>query len=310
MMPQGCVYIPGTHIPIYKMERNRQRKISTFGSQATSVVSVALVLLVLGILAVTGLAARTVGATIRQEMGMVVELREGTPDSEVNRLKQTWGRSNAVASMRYTSAEDILEQEAKAMGEDILSLMDGNNPYSDEFELKVSRDYANTDSLTALSLKLEADPAVESVELNAEMYEKVNRNLSKLALVLTVVGVALLCISIALISNTVSLSIYSRRFLIHTMRLVGAKDSFIRRPFVTAGAVNGLIASVIACGVLAGAYTYAIHADVSLAGWVSWTDMAIVFTAIVSAGIALCCGAASIAASRYLRLGYDRMFRQ
>lgn len=292
------------------MEKPRQRKISTFGSQATSVVSVALVLLVLGILAVTGLAAKTVGAAIRQEMGMVAELKEGTPDSEVNRLKQTWSRSKAIASLRYTSAEDILEQEARAMGEDILSLMDGNNPYYDEIELKVSRDYANTDSLTALCARLEADKAVQRVELNAEMYEKVNRNLSKLAFILTVVGIALLCISIVLISNTVSLSIYSRRFLIHTMRLVGAKDSFIRRPFVVAGAVNGLIASAIACCVLAGAYTYATHADISLAGWISWLDLSMIFIAITAAGMTLCCAAASIAASRYLRLGYDRMFRQ
>ncbi|MDE7125898.1 MAG: permease-like cell division protein FtsX [Muribaculaceae bacterium] len=292
------------------MEKQRHRKISTFGSQATSVVSVSLVLLVLGILAITGIAARSVGTTIRQSMGMVIELNEGTPDSEVNRLKQTWSRSQAVASIQYSSAEEILEQEAKAMGEDILSLMNGNNPYVDEFEIKVTSPYANADSLTALRLRLESDPAVAKVELNAEMYEQVNRNLSKVALILTIVGLALLFISIALISNTVSLSIYSRRFLIHTMRLVGAKDSFIRRPFMIAGAINGLIAAAIACGVLSLGYSYAIHADVSLTSWATWADMAIVFTAITAAGISLCCGASAIAATHYLRIGYDRMFRQ
>lgn len=292
------------------MEKQRQSKISTFGSQVTSVVSVSLVLLVLGILAVTGIATRTVGTAIRQSMGMVVELNESTPESDVNRIKQQWSRSQAVALLHYSSAEEILEQEAKAMGEDILSMMNGNNPYVDEFEIKVHQDYANVDSLTVLRERLEADPAVAKVEMNAEMYEQVNRNLSKLALVLSIIGIALLFISIALISNTVSLSIYSRRFLIHTMRLVGATDTFIRRPFIVAGAINGLIASVIACSILALGYTYAIHADVSLGTWATWTDMAIVFTAVTISGIALCCGASAIAATRYLRLGYDRMFRQ
>lgn len=292
------------------MDKQPQRKISTFGAQVTSVVSVSLVLLVLGILAVTGVAARSIGNTIRQSMGMVVELKEGTPDSEINRLKQVWGRSQAISALRFSSAEEILEQEATAMGEDILSLMNGNNPYTDEFELKVHKNYANTDSLLMLRERLEHDPAVAKVELNAEMYEQVNRNLSKIALALSIVGIALIFISIALIGNTVSLSIYSRRFLIHTMRLVGAKDSFIRRPFVIAGAINGLIASAIACLILGMGYYYATSSDLSIASHVSWLDMVMVFIAVAIAGVALCCGAAAVASTRYLRIGYDKMFRQ
>ena len=118
------------------MSKKRHHKISIFGSQVTSVISVALVLLVMGIMAMTGLTAHAISDSIRSSMGFVVELRNGTAESDVNRLKKMWRTAPYVSSQQYTSAADILEQESQQMGEDIINLLDAN-PYNAEFDIKV-----------------------------------------------------------------------------------------------------------------------------------------------------------------------------
>ncbi len=291
------------------MSKKRHHKISIFGSQVTSVISVALVLLVMGIMAMTGLTARAISDSIRSSMGFVVELRNGTAESDVNRLKKMWGTAPYVASQQYTSAADILEQESQQMGEDIINLLDAN-PYNAEFDIKVRQAYANADSLEKIAAEVEADPAVERVNLNAAMVDNVDESLGRITTVLGIIGLTLLVISFALINNTVSLSIYSRRFTIHTMRLVGAKASFIRRPFIVAGAINGLISAAVAISILIGAYCYTVSIFPPIASLLTWQQTAMVYIALIALGIAICMAASAMAASRYLRQDYDDLFRK
>ena len=286
------------------MSKKRHHKISIFGSQVTSVISVALVLLVMGIMAMTGLTAHAISDSIRSSMGFVVELRNGTAESDVNRLKKMWRTAPYVSSQQYTSAADILEQESQQMGEDIINLLDAN-PYNAEFDIKVRQAYANADSLEKIAAEVEADPAVERVNLNAAMVDNVDESLGRITTVLGIIGLTLLVISFALINNTVSLSIYSRRFTIHTMRLVGAKASFIRRPFIVAGAINGLISAAVAIAILIGAYCYTVSIFPP-----TWQQTAMVYIALIALGIAICMAASAMAASRYLRQDYDDLFRK
>jgi cell division transport system permease protein len=113
-----------------------------------------------------------------------------------------------------------------------------------------------------------------------------------------------------LINNTVSLAIYSRRFIIHTMKLVGATPGFIRRPFVRTGLFNGLISGIIASALLAGVQVYAVNLDADVANTLTWTDAAIVYVAITLIGMAVCTLASIWSTNRYLRRNYDSLYRK
>lgn len=291
------------------MAQQKQRKISTFGSQLTSVVSVALVLLVLGIIATGGITARRISHSIKESMGLVAEVKQDTSSDEVVRLQSGLKAKPFTASVSYKPADEILKEEAAQFGDDILTMLDGANPYNSELEIKVREDYASSDSLSVIAAMLEKDPAVARVNLHTGIIDNINASLRKITLVLAAVALVLLIISFVLINNTVSLSIYSRRFLIHTMRLVGAKASFIRRPFVKAGILNGFLAALLACALLAGAYIYIEGNAPVIDDLLGWGTLSVVMCGIIILGILLCALASSLAATRFLRLGYDKLFK-
>lgn len=291
------------------MAQQKQRKISTFGSQLTSVVSVALVLLVLGVIAVGGFTAREVSHTIRESLSIVAEIAADVPSADVERLKHTIRESPYAASVVYTSADEILKEESAQFGDDILELLEGANPYNAEIEIKMKEAYASSDSMRTVAEQLRLDSAVVKVNLHTSIIDNINASLRKVTLLLAIVGLILLIISFVLINNTVSLSIYSRRFIIHTMRLVGAKASFIRRPFVIAGVINGLIAGLVASALLSGVYVYVVSAAPAMEELIGWPTLTVVMAGMVLTGICLCALASGVAATRFLRLGYDKLFR-
>lgn len=291
------------------MAQQKQRKISTFGSQLTSVVSVALVLLVLGVIAIGGVTARQISHSIKESMGLVVEIRPESSSEEVESFRKELRESDFAASAVYTTSAEILKEESAQFGDDILELLEGSNPYSDEIEIKMREDYANSDSMKMVAEKLKVYAVVDRVNLHTGIIDNVNTSLRKISFILAAVGVILLIISFVLINNTVSLSIYSRRFIIHTMRLVGAKASFIRKPFVMAGVGNGLLAGLLASALLAGAYLYISSEAPVLEELIGWPELSGVMVAMVLVGIGLCALASGVAASRFLRLGYDKLFK-
>ena len=146
---------------------------------------------------------------------------------------------------------------------------------------------------------------VDEVETDTAVIDSVNSNIARLTWIMLAVAAALLVISFVLINNTVSLAVYSRRFVIHTMRLVGATGAFIRRPFLAAGALTGLTAAIIASGILAGAQAYAMHADAALAANLSWGVSAAIYGALLLTGVLICLLASVFATNRYLRSDID-----
>jgi cell division transport system permease protein len=291
------------------MAQKKSFKISTFGSQATSVVSVALTLLILGLLAMTVLAARSLTASVCENVAATVKVNPEVNDIALNKLKQKFAKAPYLSSYTYTSADQVLAQEVQYIGEEVTALLD-ENPYSAEFELHFKPKYANSDSINAITATLLKDEAIESVITDTTVVDNVNRSLNKLTIVLLSIAAALLLISFVLINNTVSLAIYSRRFIIHTMKLVGATPGFIRRPFVRAGMANGLIAGIIASALLAGVQAYAINLDADVARTLTWTDAAIVYAGIIAVGIIVCALASIWSTNRYLRRNYDSLYRK
>ncbi len=210
-----------------------------------------MVLLLLGLIALLGIGAHTVTDGIRSSVGFDVVLSDSVKTSEVNALKQVLTSSPYALSVAYRSSDDAMARWQQDTGEDLMEVL-GVNPFNGEIEVKVRPQYAATDSLALIIKPVAKMAGVKKVTVNARMIDDVNRNLRAVFVVLGVVTLILLVISLALINNTVHLDIYSRRFLIHTMTLVGATGAFIRRPFLVSNVISGLIAGLIADMILAG----------------------------------------------------------
>lgn len=265
-------------------------------------------LLLLGIVAFLGIAASSVTNSIKENMGFDVILKEGTSEADVNRLKQRWTGAEYVSSLKYFSAEDALRKWEADTGEDLIGLL-GVNPFSPEFEVKVKPEYANNDSINKITAGLKDNMCVAEINVHTEMVDSINNNIRSMAAVLIIVAAALILISFVLINNTVRLTVYSRRFIIHTMKLVGATGGFIRRPFIINNIIHGVIASVISMILLGGLLYYTRSLDATVVDAITLTSVSYVFGALLIIGILICAFAALLATNKYLRTSYDDMFK-
>lgn len=290
------------------MEKKGKKGISTFSAQITSTVSVALVLLLLGIISMLGIAARSITTEIRENMGFSVIFSDTATVNNVNSLKKHFSTSPGVSGIIYFSPEDALQKWQEETGEDLVKVL-GINPLPGELEVKVKARYASTDSINSMIAPLKKLPYVSEISVHSDMVDSINHNIKSIAFILTIVAAALLFISFALINNTVRLTVYSRRFLIHTMKLVGATGGFIRRPIINSNMLSGLVAAIIADLLLAGALFYLHSADKVIAAALPWEEAAWVFAGIIVIGIAICSIASLFATNKYLRSDYDDMFK-
>ena len=265
-------------------------------------------LLLLGIISMLGIAARSITTEIRENMGFSVILSDTVTVNNVNSLKKQFSTSPGVSGIIYFSPEDALQKWQEETGEDLVKVL-GVNPLPGEIEVKVKARYASTDSIAKMIAPLKKLPYVSEVSVHSDMVDSINHNIKSIVLVLTIVAAALLFISFALINNTVRLTVYSRRFLIHTMKLVGATGGFIRRPIINSNMLSGLIAAIIADLLLAGALFYLHSADRVIASAVPWEEAAWVFGGIIIIGIAICSIASLFATNKFLRSDYDDMFK-
>lgn len=288
-------------------QTNKRTSLMSFGKHLTSTVSVGMVLLLLGIVGCAAFAAGNITRHIKENMGFNMVMKPDTDMTQLNAMKKTLTSSAFVASYDYLSPEQILEQENTYLGSDVEELL-GTNPYQPEFSVRVKAQYASTDSIDIIVERLKKSEAVEEITVHTDMVESINSNIGSLSLVLVALAVALLVISSVLINNTVRLTIYSARFLLHTMRLVGATNGFIRRPIVVGNMLNGLLAAVIAIVVLCIIRVYSINIDPDLQLALPWTDMACVFAGVIAGGMLICGIASWISTNKYLRQSYDDMF--
>ena len=288
-----------------------KKKISYFSANVTAVISVALVLLLLGIVAVIGVGANGLSEKIKENIGFDISMKEDATEHQIAALRRDIAAAPFTARMKYVSKEDALEVWREETGEDLMAVL-GFNPLTAEIEVHVRSNYSDVASIDRMAAGLKQKyTAIESVTTHRENIEAINRTLTQTALVLGVAAAAMLIISLALINNTVRMTIYSKRFLIHTMKLVGATPGFIRRPIVVSCMINGIIAAFVAVGLLS-ALLYYLGLD-SLAGEavreaVPIEAVGATAAAMVVLGALLCCATAFFAANKYIRLDYDRLF--
>lgn len=289
-----------------KMEEKKS-KISYFSANITPIISVSLVLMLLGVVGLLGLAANSLTTYVKENIGFDVVLANNASDKQIDELKAYWTVAPYVSSVKYVSKEDALTAWEKDTGENLMEVI-GVNPLSAEFEVRVKAQYVSVDSLNKIEQMLKEYKAIESVQMHRDVVEQINGNIQSIMLVLGVVLIMLVVISFVLINNTVRLAVYSRRFLIHTMKLVGATPGFIRRPFVLTNVLNGLIASLVAVMVLSGLIYYVVEINADYATLLSVDQVCVVYAALVLVGVLMCSVAAVLATNRFIGLNYDELF--
>ncbi len=220
----------------------RKRYVRAFLS---SVVSISLVLLLVGIASFLLVSERSVSDYLKENMQVSVMMKRDVGESAALRCKKAMDAEPFVRGSAYVSKEQGAKEMAQLLGDDFLSVFE-TAPIPVSINLTLKPEYVSPDSLKVVKAALEKAPEVEEVVYQQSLVEALNSNLSKISLFLAVFIALLLFISFVLINNTVRLSVYSKRFTIHTMKMVGATRSFIRRPFMFQSAFQGIFAALIA----------------------------------------------------------------
>ena len=289
-------------------DRRRRRLFSTAGAKITSTVSVALVLFVLGLLAVAALVTRKVADTVRESVGFDIVMTDSASAADIEALRSDVSGKPFALKVVTHGAEESAARWREETGEDVTDVL-GLNPFSAELEVKVHAQWASADSLKRIVAYYEGRSGVDAVSVHTDMIDAVNANIMTVFKVLGAIAIALLIISFVLINNTIRLSIYSRRFTIHTMKLVGSTGAFIRRPFLIGGVWQGLAAGIVATLMLWGLISGAVSVETQLDGYVTTVEILLAGVGMIAAGILICLLASIMSTNRYLRLSYDEMFR-
>ena len=227
------------------MQQERYTKRRLITSYLTTSVSITLVLFLLGLTAVMLLYASVISRHVRENISVSVFIKEGVTDAQVSRLQKQLDASAWVRSTKYISAEEAAKIMEEELGEDFISFL-GVNPLLPSIEVNPKAEYAQSDSLAKVSKKLTSFEEVKEIHYQKSLVDAVNENVKHISIGLLVLAGVLLFISLALINNTIRLSVFSRRFLIRSMMLVGASWWFIQKPFIYRGILQGLVSAVIA----------------------------------------------------------------
>lgn len=276
-------------------------------SYVTSVISISLVLVLVAAAAVLAANAGGVARWFKENMAVSVLLKQSTSEKEGKALSEELASRPYVKESRFISKEEGAEEMKGLLGEDFLSVFE-SSPIPISIDLKLDGDFITRDSLEWVKKDLLANKHVEEVVYQETLVETLNANLRRISLVVGVVILLLLVISFALISNTVRLNIYARRFTIHTMSLVGAKRSFIARPFLVQAAVQGAVAGLIASAVLY-ALIRILSRDSDLLTLI--LDMRLVWAVLVGTvllGVAICVVSTLIVVRRVAYISKDDLY--
>lgn len=291
------------------MKENKDVKISYWAAHLTTIVSVTLVLIIVGIIALITLSAERETRRLKEKLEISVVMADSVSNNYARKVADGIANTPYALQVGLVTKEDALASWKQDTGEDLEALF-GVNPLSPEVIFSLRSDYASSDSLAMIKSQLLKTPGVEDIAMpDSMMVESMNRNIENFAIMLGVIALVMVIISFVLINNTVHLAIYARRFTIHTMQLVGATNGFIRAPFVKSNMLAGLIAGLVASGIMAVALAAAPRAGFNdVANYISWPLYAAVAGGMILAGILLCGLAAAIATTRYLGKDYDELF--
>lgn len=289
--------------------KHTSRQTSFFDMQfVTSCISTTLVLLLLGMVVFFVLAAHNLSVYVKENINFSIVISDDMKERDILRLQKSLNGEPFVKSTEYISKKQALEEQTEAMGTDPQEFL-GYNPFSASIEVKLKSDYANADSIAKIEKQIRKNTDIQDVLYQKELVDAVNDNIRKISFLLLGLAVILAMISFALINNMIRLSIYSKRFLIHTMKLVGASWSFIRRPFLRRNFWIGVLAAGLADGLLWAAATWLVEQEPELIKVITPEVMLLVSVAVLAFGVLITWLCAFFSVNKYLRMKAGALYR-
>ena len=273
----------------------------------TTTISTTLVLVMLGTIVLFMLTARNLSNYVRENITVMVLISDDLDNTQISKLQRQFEKAKYVKSINYVSREDAVKEVSKEMGTDPTEFL-GYNPFTASFEIKVNAEYGNPDSLRHVAYDIKKNQAVVDVTYPKDFVKSFNENIQKVSIILLIIAALFSYISFALINNTVRLTIFSRRFIINTMKLVGASWGFIRQPFLKQGMVLGLTSAVIADAVIFLGVNRVQAFEPALASIIDMEVFALVSAAVFAFGIiiTLVCIYASL--NKFLHMSSNELY--
>ena len=301
---------PNSNFYVRKLMKKRKKDAGNRrGVQlVTLCISTAMVLVLLGLVVFSVQTSRNLSQWVKENLTVTVMLSDDVSVNGAKLLCRDLYHRPYSRNIDYISKEQALKEQSEAMGSDPSEFL-GVNPFPATLELQLHSDYANRDSLKWIARELQKNPKITDVAYQVDLMDSVNRNLTKVNLVLLALAVLLTFVSFSLINNTVRLSVYSRRFIIHTMKLVGASWGFIRKPFMKQALFVGVIAALIAIAVLGGCVYALYYYEPNIISIITWRELTITAVAMLLFGIIITAACSYISVNKFLRMSAGELYK-
>jgi cell division transport system permease protein len=277
------------------------------GSAITTIISLSLVLFMIGLLGIIILNARKLSNDVKENIGIQIVLNDNAKEVNIQWLLKTLDATEYVKSTEFITKEEAAAHLQNDLGEDFIDFL-GYNPLLASINAHLKAEYANNDSLMWIEKELLSYKTVKEVIYQKSLISSINENLKKIGFVIIIFSSLLMIIALALINNTIRLSIYSKRFIIKTMLLVGATQGFISKPFVIKGIKHGIYASVISIMMLLGVLYIAQSQLPELKELQDEKMLSTLFGLVTVIGIIISWVSTSLAVRRYLNLKSENLY--
>ena len=289
----------------YELSTQKRKTKSVYVS---TVISIALVLLVTGMLGLLLVHAKNLSKYVKENIVLNVIVNDGTSEGDVLSLQKDLERDPYVLRTEYISKELAAKNLKEDLGEDFVQYL-GHNPLLPSLDVYMKENYANTDSIKTFIDKISRNNKIKEVVYQESLIDMVNKNVRIIGIIVLAFAVILLIIAVALINNTIRLAIYSQRFLIKSMQLIGATKNFIRKPFITYGIIHGLLGSLIAILLLILTLKFAQQQIPELVFLRDWFEFAVIFLGVILIGILISGLSTYFAVTKYLKAQSNDLYR-
>jgi cell division transport system permease protein len=288
-----------------KESRTYTRRIRS--SAITSIISISLVLLLLGLVGLLLINGRNIRKQVMESIGFNVILKENIKEADIYQLQKILDAREYILSTEYITKEEAALETEQMLGEDFIRFL-GYNPLPPSIRVRLHQPWTNPDSVMIIEQDLLQFDSIEEVYYKKSLLYAINENIRQISLVILGFSLLLTLISVTLINNTIRLSIYSKRFIINTMQLVGATRSFIRRPFLYKGAANGFTASLIALVILFSLVYFLQEKFEGVISLKNYDMMAILALGVILTGMLITWISTFFAVNKYLNIKTDKLY--
>lgn len=279
-----------------------------FNSNFTTTISISMVLFLVGVITLLTLAARGATEYVKENINFTIVLNDEVEDLELTKLENRLSSASYVKSYRSISKEEALKELERELGESPEDFL-GYNPLQASYEVFVKAEFANKSEMSKIVKEISSYEVVKEVVYQENVVDSINKNIRNVSIVLLCVTLLLLVVSIGLINNTIRLQLYSKRFLINTMKMVGATSWFIRRPFMGRSILNGFVASLLAILTLGGIVYYLhYYYDLSMLNLMSVEVIVITTSIITFLGVFISLVSSMFAVGKYLRIKTNDLY--